>query len=587
MGFDVQAFATGFLESRVKDIEKKGDEARAFEESQRTLADRNTQTLSKRNAVVQQVVGLSNMLRDNGASERVIQAAIAAGPQEITTLANKVTEARKAAGGGKLGASDIEALVNIPEGFSVMDTDTTDLIRKTYGLGYEGKGVTKDMPERSFMDRLRGDKQMDMARARLDREVIKDGYTAYDVNQMSAQQDYESLVPGTFITFNDIKVFRPSEDMDGFTRTINALTKAVEDTAAYSTLEEDIAEYKNQSSINETDQGIREAAKVKLAKARAEMDELYLSTVGTTIQDMVDTYGESFLDGAGGYLKSFLSDSYVDSLALGTTETDEPEEDDLEAAFPDATTSTPRTTDPADATSTGFTTPEVEVSLLPDANMDELSAARPKVRPQPEGEPEVTSEVTPEGEPEVATISEQDADPLEITQYAPKLANAADSALGLSAAAETAQLNIDNQKTMAQAMATVTREEWDEMSRAERKEKGLPVRRLDIAYAGKDNFKKIEKERVESIRERAAKKFGNIDPAVFDDALDSGILTELDLQIFVDHGDDILDFIKDNLYSTEPEGIIEAMSDWAEENEKTLPMDKSFLVKTFGTALEG
>ena len=585
MGFDVQAFATGFLESRVKDIEKKGDEARAFEESQRTLADRNTQTLSKRNAVVQQVVGLSNMLRDNGASERVIQAAIAAGPQEITTLANKVTEARKAAGGGKLGASDIEALVNIPEGFSVMDTDTTNLIRKTYGLGYEGKGVTKDMPERSFMDRLRGDKQMDMARARLDREVIKDGYTAYDVNQMSAQQDYESLVPGTFITFNDIKVFRPSEDMDGFTRTINNLTKAVEDTGAYSTLDTEIKGLIGAIQVSEDPEEVA-AAKARLPKAQAEMDELYLSTVGSTIQDMVDTYGESFTDGADGYLRSFLSESYVNSLSLGTTEADEDTEDDLEAAFPDATTSTPRATEPADATSTGSTTPEVEVSLLPDANMDELSAARPKVRPQPEGEPEVTSEVTPEGEPEVATISEQDADPLEITQYAPKLANAADSALGLSAAAETAQLNIDNQKTMAQAMATVTREEWDEMSRAERKEKGLPVRRLDIAYAGKDNFKKIEKERVESIRERAAKKFG-IKPSVFDGALDSGILTELDLQIFVDHGDDILDFIKDNLYSTEPEGIIEAMSDWAEENEKTLPMDKSFLVKTFGTALEG
>jgi len=585
MGFDVQAFATGFLESRVKDIEKKGDEARAFEENQRTLADRNTQTLSKRNAVVQQVVGLSNMLRDNGASERVIQAAIAAGPQEITTLANKVTEARKAAGGGKLGASDIEALVNIPEGFSVMDTDTTNLIRKTYGLGYEGKGVTKDMPERSFMDRLRGDKQMDMARARLDREVIKDGYTAYDVNQMSAQQDYESLVPGTFITFNDIKVFRPSEDMDGFTRTINNLTKAVEDTGAYSTLDTEIKGLIGAIQVSEDPEEVA-AAKARLPKAQAEMDELYLSTVGSTIQDMVDTYGESFTDGADGYLRSFLSESYVNSLSLGTTEADEDTEDDLEAAFPDATTSTPRATEPADATSTGSTTPEVEVSLLPDANMDELSAARPKVRPQPEGEPEVTSEVTPEGEPEVATISEQDADPLEITQYAPKLANAADSALGLSAAAETAQLNIDNQKTMAQAMATVTREEWDEMSRAERKEKGLPVRRLDIAYAGKDNFKKIEKERVESIRERAAKKFG-IKPSVFDGALDSGILTELDLQIFVDHGDDILDFIKDNLYSTEPEGIIEAMSDWAEENEKTLPMDKSFLVKTFGTALEG
>ena len=567
MGFDVQAFATGFLESRVKDIEKKGDEARAFEENQRTLADRNTQTLSKRNAVVQQVVGLSNMLRDNGASERVIQAAIAAGPQEITTLANKVTKAREDAGGGKLGSSDIEALVNIPEGFSVMDTDTTDLIRKTYGLGYEGKGVTKDMPERSFMDRLRGDKQMDMARARLDREVIKDGYTAYDVNQMSAQQDYESLVPGTFITFNDIKVFRPSEDMDGFTRTINALTKAVEDTGAYSTLDTEIKGLIGAIRVSE-DQDELAAAKARLPKAQAEMDELYLSTVGSTIQDMVDTYGESFTDSADGYLRSFLSGSYVDSLALGTTETDA--DTQTEDAFS------------TDTTSTGFTTPEVEVSLLPEVDMDEAAAARPKVRPQPEGEPEVTPEV----ELEVATTSEQDADPLEITQYAPKLANAVDSALGLSAAAETAQLNIDNQKTMAEAMATVTREEWDEMSRPERKEKGLPVRRLDLAYAGKDNFKKIEKERVESIRERAAKKFG-IKPSVFDGALDSGILTELDLQIFVDHGDDILDFIKDNLYSTEPEGIIEAMSDWAEENKKTLPMDKSFLVKTFGTALEG
>ena len=572
MGFDVQAFATGFLESRVKDIEKKGDEARAFEESQRTLADRNTQTLSKRNAVVQQVVGLSNMLRDNGASERVIQAAIAAGPQEITTLANKVTEARKAAGGGKLGASDIEALVNIPEGFSVMDTDTTDLIRKTYGLGYEGKGVTKDMPERSFMDRLRGDKQMDMARARLDREVIKDGYTAYDVNQMSAQQDYESLVPGTFITFNDIKVFRPSEDMDGFTRTINALTKAVEDTAAYSTLEEDIAEYKNQSSINETDQGIREAAKVKLAKARAEMDELYLSTVGTTIQDMVDTYGESFLDGAGGYLKSFLSDSYVDSLALGTTET--AEDTQTEDAF------SPTGQEPID-------TPEVNVSLLPDVDMDEKLVAAPKVRLQPEVTPEGGPEVTPEGGPEVVTQSEEETNPLEITQYIPPnaLANAADSALGLSAAAETAQLNIDNQKTMAQAMSTVTREEWDEMSRGERKKKGLPVRNLDLAYAGKDNFKKIEKERVETIQERAAEFLGDVTVVKLQEDIESGTLTELDLQILVDHGDEIIDFIKDNLYPIGVEGTVEALSDWAEENEKMLPSNKLYLVKTFNEIL--
>jgi len=394
MGFDVQAFATGFLESRVKDIEKKGDEARAFEENQRTLADRNTQTLSKRNAVVQQVVGLSNMLRDNGASERVIQAAIAAGPQEITTLANKVTEARKAAGGGKLGSSDIEALVNIPEGFSVMDTDTTNLIRKTYGLGYEGKGVTKDMPERSFMDRLRGDKQMDMARARLDREVIKDGYTAYDVNQMSAQQDYESLVPGTFITFNDIKVFRPREDMDGFTRTINNLTKAVEDTGAYSTLDTEIKGLIGAIRVSE-DQDEVAAAKARLPKAQAEMDELYLSTVGSTIQDMVDTYGESFTDNAGGYLRSFLSESYVDSLALGTTETDA--DTQTEDAFS------------TDTTSTGVTIPEVTVTELPPAS----EAVSPQSRP-------VIEEEEPKEEPKEEVKEEPKEEVKEVVKEEPK-----------------------------------------------------------------------------------------------------------------------------------------------------------------------
>jgi len=551
MGFDVQAFATGFLESRVKDIEKKGDEARAFEEQQRTLADRNTQTLSKRNAVVQQVVGLSNMLRDNGASERVIQAAIAAGPQEITTLANKVTEARKAAGGGKLGSSDIEALVNIPEGFSVMDTDTTNLIRKTYGLGYEGKGVTKDMPERSFMDRLRGDKQMDMARARLDREVIKDGYTAYDVNQMSAQQDYESLVPGTFITFNDIKVFRPREDMDGFTRTINNLTKAVEDTGAYSTLDTEIKGLIGAIRVSE-DQDEVAAAKARLPKAQAEMDELYLSTVGSTIQDMVDTYGESFTDNAGGYLRSFLSESYVDSLALGTTETDA--DTQTEDAFS------------TDTTSTGVTIPEVTVTELPPAS----EAVSPQSRP-------VIEEEEPKEEPEEEPEEEEDG----------AFVKFLDNATTLGSSKETASTNIDNKNTMRESMAAVTREEWNDMSRKERREAGLPVRKLDIAYAGKDAFKQEEVERVKTVKERAAERFGGIDPAVFDEAIDSGRLTELDLAIFADSGDEIVDFIKDNLYGTSSENVLEGLTDWAEENNKILPTDKSFLIKTFQSALEG
>ena len=550
MGFDVQAFATGFLESRVKDIEKKGDEARAFEEDQRTLADRNVQTVSKRNAVVQQVVGLTNMLRDNGASERVIQAAIAAGPKEVVTLANKVTEARQASGGNKLGSSDIEALVNVPEGFSVMDTDTTDLIRKTYGLGYEGQGVTQEMPERSFMDRLKGDKQMDMARARLDREVIKDGLTAYDVNQMAAQQDYESLVPGTFITFNDLKVFKPSEDMSGFTNTMSRLTKTVQDSDAYSILNEEIKDLIAQSSPNETDQAVREAAKARLVEAQAEMDELYLSTVGSTIQDMADTYGSSFIDSTEGYLRSFLSPAYVDSLAVGAAES-------TSATTADSQTEA-ALNEPATATS--ISVPEVTVTDLPAAGTAE--------------EPVVTEPVVTE------PVVEEDPESDSFLDFL-------DNATTMGSSRENAQTNLDNKARMQENMANVTREEWDDMSRAERREAGLPVRKLDIAFAGSDSFKQEEQEIVKTVKERAAERFGNIDPAQFDAAIEAGKLTELDLQVFADFGDDIMTYLKSNEYDGSEEDVLVGMSTWAQENGKTLPADKSFLVKTFLSAVEG
>ena len=548
MGFDVQAFATGFLESRVARIEKAEGEATAFEERQRASAERNAQTISKRNSAVSQVVGLSNMLRSNGASERVIQAAISAGPKEVATLANKVEEARKIAG-RSLSEADIEALVNVPENFSIVDMKIEDLIKKTYGLGYEGAGVTDKKTERSLMDRLRGKGLMGAARERLDSEIMQDGLTAYDINQIAAQKDYDSLVPGTFITFNDLKVFNPAKDMATFTRTMNNLRKDVEDSGPYAQIEDQIADNEMNANIDEATRTTNKAALI------AKRDKLYLDIIGPTVISNVEMYGETFLDATGSYLRSFLSSDYVDSLALDPTSSDE--DTQTEDAF---------STEPTDVTSTGVITPKVDVSLLPDVDMDEVSAASPESRPaslvpRPEAEAEV--------EDETGTLT-----------------TAAQRALNIESSMDTAGTNIENQRTMAEAMSTVTRAEWDDMTRAQREEKGLPVRKLDLAYAGKDNFKKIEKERVKTIRERAAEKFG-IEPSVFDGALDRGTLTELDLQIFVDHGDDIIDFIKDNLYSIEPEGIIEAMSDWAEENKKTLPMDKSFLVKTFGTALEG
>jgi len=536
MSFDWQSFATGFLERTAENIKESKGEAKAFEERQRALAERNAQNISRRRAVANQVVGVTRMLRDNGASDKVIQAAISSKPDAIFELANKVEEASRKQG-RKLSSSDIEALINIPEGFSSIDMDTEAFIEKTYGLGYEGKGVTTDMPERTFMDRLTGRKQMDMARARLDREVMQEGLTAYDINQMAAQQEYESLVPGTFVSFSDAKVFNPAEDMLDFTRTFSSLLNDVQSSSAYEEVTSLIEQTKMNNKLSDEDKA------QKLSSLMQQRDELILRSAGPTIESYVATYGDSFTDAATGFLRGYLSDSYVDSLTI------EPEEaEQTEAVVSPEAVVTPEAVEQTEEV-LGGSFPEVEVSVLEDdVNRDEVTSARPKLRP--------------------ASIEE---------------------------AVEGGTEDPDG----------ITFAEWSNMSRKERKDKGYPVskiggemhfKRFSVGLGTVDEDQKFgpkeasepeePQETVKSVRERAAERFG-IPPEKFDSAIDSGVLTELDLAIFADYSDDIMDFIKEKEYEQSREGVLVAITDWAEENRKMLPMDKNFLIDTFLSALEG
>jgi hypothetical protein len=544
MSFDWQSFATGFLERTAENIKESKGEAKAFEERQRALAERNAQNISRRRAVANQVVGVTRMLRDNGASDTVIQAAISSKPDAIFELANKVEEASRKQG-RKLSSSDIEALINIPEGFSSIDMDTEAFIEKTYGLGYEGKGVTTDMPERTFMDRLTGRKQMDMARARLDREVMQEGLTAYDINQMAAQQEYESLVPGTFVSFADAKVFDPAKDMLDFTRTFSSLLNDVQSSSAYEEVTRLIQNTQMNTKLSDEDKA------QKLSSLMQQRDELILRSAGPTIESYVATYGDSFTDAATGFLRGYLSDSYVDSL---TIEPEEADDDPLTATVVDISELSDEFSSAAKAADQteevlGGSFPEVEVSVLQDdVNRDEVTSARPKLRP--------------------ASIEE---------------------------AVEGGTEDPDG----------ITFAEWSNMSRKERKDKGYPVskiggemhfKRFSVGLGTVDEDQKFgpkeasepeePQETVKSVRERAAERFG-IPPEKFDSAIDSGVLTELDLAIFADYSDDIMDFIKEKEYEQSREGVLVAITDWAEENRKMLPMDKNFLIDTFLSALEG
>lgn len=61
-------------------------------------------------------------------------------------------------------------------------------------------------------------------------------------------------------------------------------------------------------------------------------------------------------------------------------------------------------------------------------------------------------------------------------------------------AGSRARETLDNKESLREAMADYTKDEWKSMSRSERKEAGLPVRGIDLAFAGGDAFKGAPKE---------------------------------------------------------------------------------------------
>jgi len=522
MGFDWGAFATGFLKETAKNINEAKEDAKQYEERQRELAERNKLTISKRNAVANEVISISNMLRDNGASQAVIQAAISAGPKAIADLANKVNNARDIYG-RKLNSDDIETLVNMPENFSVIDMDTEDFIKKTYGLGYEGVGTTESKPERTFMDRLSGRKLRDEARYRLDSEVMQDGLTAYDINQMAAQTDYESLVPGTFITFNEVKYFNPATDMASFSRTFTSLVDDVEDSAEYSAIKSRIEQIKFSEDLDDTQKA------EQIAAEQEKLDALYLKSVQPTIDSMVSTYGDTFVDATQGFLRNYLSDAYVDSLSF------EPEEDEEQEAVPQRKPVPVVTTDDL----TEATPPDVQMFDLPDMQ-------------------------APEGEEADVTVTGAEDEEIERV----------DEPRGLM-----------SPKEEGVPEGYITLEMWENMSKEKREEEGLPKTKLGVQQIVRGGLVPLpsvsapeQGPLIESVRGKAEKMTG-LSQEKLQELIDTGRATEMDLQLVTDSGDDILDFIKDGGYSLSSTGVTEGLSDWAEQNKKQLPFDMNFLIR--------
>jgi len=74
-------------------------------------------------------------------------------------------------------------------------------------------------------------------------------------------------------------------------------------------------------------------------------------------------------------------------------------------------------------------------------------------------------------------------------------------------AGQVALRNIEAADNLRDSMSNYTRAEWNEMSRKERKEKGLPENRLNLYFAGSDAFKEPKKQAPENTKIQTSQDF--------------------------------------------------------------------------------
>jgi hypothetical protein len=521
MGFDWKSFATGFMETTVETLEQREQEAKEFEREQRDAARRNAATISRRRAVADQVTGYANYLRSNGVTPSQIQAVIASGPRAIEDLTQRVQQAVRANGGRPLGASDVSMLISMPENFVASDLELSEYIDQTYGLS---SGLQVDTPESqqfSFMDRLFGRDQMTLAEGRVATTPFAEGMTIQQINDAALRGDYQSLIPGTFVSITSASAYNAADQGIDFTTAVSRRLAQLQDSPAW----------------------INAGQSPDADEIRQQLKENMLSGL---VESYITQFGTAFLSDQEPYIRSVLGDEYVNAL--------------LEARANPPERSTPSTsTEEPPATQTGGGEEVEPVAQRTDTPLPEVTVTQPEV--STEAPSMVTPTTTP---PPVAPRAEE----VEIPEDANQLPEPAADAT-----------------VTVEGGDSYTYEEWQGMTRTERVAAGLPTSQIGAQWyfnrfgAGIGGMPSLEKlvgpagtgdPEQNAVYERYTNpQYENVLP-VDDDTI---FLLE-------EKGGDIYAYLQENQPQTEEE-LFRLLTQWGIETNTVMPMNKAPLVQVF------
>jgi len=230
MGFNAKAFAAGFLSDSAMRINERVKEAREYKRELKENAEEGKTKITQLRQLGNLAKSEISRLRSLGFEDKHINAAIASGPKglfDLSVSAQEEAARRNFTSGQKFDEYEIESLIDFSENFSYGDVKSEEFYKMNTALTDPSLGSTQD-PQRGLMKTIFGIDLDDAVRSKLDKDAYYDGYSVMDINEISKQETYDSVAPGTYFSFTPTRDFDPTSAASSFNRMVSLIDSTID-----------------------------------------------------------------------------------------------------------------------------------------------------------------------------------------------------------------------------------------------------------------------------------------------------------------------------------------------------------------------
>lgn len=230
MGFNAKAFAAGFLSDSAMRINERVKEAREYKRELKENAEAGKTKITQLRQLGNLAKSEISRLRSLGFEDKHINAAIASGPKglfDLSVSAQEEAARRNFTSGQKFDEYEIESLIDFSDNFAYGDVKSEEFYKMNTALTDPSLGSTQD-PQRGLMKTIFGIDLDDAVRSKLDKDAYYDGYSVMDINEISKQETYDSVAPGTYFSFTPTRDFDPTSAASSFNRMVSLIDSTID-----------------------------------------------------------------------------------------------------------------------------------------------------------------------------------------------------------------------------------------------------------------------------------------------------------------------------------------------------------------------